>query len=94
MFYPGYAASMNKIGLERGWPPMSKGRFEAQMGPRGALLVGSPEEVAEKIYRHSQALGGLYRLTFQLDTAELPHEELKNTIEIIGKQVKPLLHDK
>lgn len=93
-FYPGYAASMNRIGLERGWPPMTKGRFEAQLGPRGALLVGSPEEVAEKIYRHAQALGGLSRLTFQLDTAELPHEELKKTIEIIGTQVKPLLVDK
>ena len=57
-FYPGYAESMTKIGKERGWPPMTRSRFEAQMGPSGALLVGSPEEVAEKILRHSDALGG------------------------------------
>ena len=39
-FYPGYAEGMTKIGKERGWPPMTRGRFEAQMGPQGALLVG------------------------------------------------------
>jgi probable LLM family oxidoreductase len=90
-FYPGYAESMNKIGRERGWAPMTRQRFEAQMGPRGALLVGSPEEVAEKILRHSQALGGISRLTFQMDTAEVPHEKLMQAIELIGTRVKPLL---
>jgi probable LLM family oxidoreductase len=54
-FYPGYAATMTKIGKERGWPPMTRARFEAQAGPTGALLVGSVEEVAEKILRHSDA---------------------------------------
>jgi probable LLM family oxidoreductase len=90
-FYPGYAESMNKIGLERGWPPMTKGRFEAQMGPLGALLVGSAEEVAEKIIRHSKALGGISRLTFQMDSAELPHEKLMQSIELIGTSLKPLV---
>ena len=90
-FYPGYAASMTRIGVERGWPPMTRGRFDAQMGPGGALLVGSVEEVAEKIMRHSQALGGISRLTFQLDTAELPHEKLMETIGLLGEQLKPML---
>lgn len=90
-FYPGYAEAMTKIGRERGWPPMTKGRFEAQTGPKGALLVGSPEEVAEKILRHSEALGGITRLTFQMDTAEVPHEKLIEAIELIGSKVKPLV---
>jgi probable LLM family oxidoreductase len=90
-FYPGYAASMTKIGRERGWPPMTRARFEAQAGPTGALLVGSVKEVAEKILRHSDALGGISRLTFQMDSAELPHEKLMETIGLIGTQLKPLI---
>lgn len=90
-FYPGYAESMTKIGRERGWPPMTRGRFEAQAGEPGALLVGGPEEIAEKIVRHSEALGGITRLTFQLDSAELPHDKLMRSIELIGKKVKPLV---
>jgi probable LLM family oxidoreductase len=91
-FYPGYAEAMNKIGRERGWAPMTRGRFEAQLGPRGALLVGGPEDVAAKILRHSEALGGISRLTFQMDTAELPHEKLMQAIEHIGTRVKPTVH--
>jgi alkanesulfonate monooxygenase SsuD/methylene tetrahydromethanopterin reductase-like flavin-dependent oxidoreductase (luciferase family) len=71
---------------------MTRGRFEAQAGPRGALLVGSPEEVAEKILRHSEALGGISRLTFQMDTAEVPHEKLMQSIELIGTKVKALVN--
>ena len=93
-FYPGYAATMNKFGKERGWPPMTRSSFEAQVGPTGALLVGSVEEVAEKIARHSDALGGISRLTFQMDSAELPHEKLMNAIELIGTRLKPLVADK
>ncbi len=92
-FYPGYADSMSRIGKERGWAPMTRSRFEAQAGPRGALIVGGPEDVAKKIMHHSKALGGISRVTFQLDTAELPHEKLLQTIELIGKHVKPLLVD-
>ncbi len=91
-FYPGYAESMTRIGKERGWPPMTKGRFESQAGPTGALLVGGPEDVAEKILRHSKALGGISRLTFQMDTAEVPHEKLMQAIELIGARIKPLVN--
>src|SRR5664279_2931553 len=93
-FYPGYAEAMTKIGKERGWPPMTRSRFETQLGPNGALLVGSPEEVAEKILRHSESLGGISRLTFQMDTAELPHEKLMQAIELIGTRIKPLVNQK
>jgi probable LLM family oxidoreductase len=93
-FYPGYAAGMTKIGKERGWPPMTRASFEAQSGPRGALLVGGPEEVAEKILRHSEALGGISRLTFQMDGASLPHEVLMKSIELIGTRVAAIVNDK
>jgi probable LLM family oxidoreductase len=91
-FYPGYAASMTKIGKERGWPPMTRHHFEAQAGKLGALLVGSPEDVAEKILRHSEALGGISRMTFQMDSAAIPHEKLIQSIELIGRRVKPLVN--
>ena len=93
-FYPGYATSMTQIGKERGWPPMTRGRFEAQRGETGALLVGSPEEVAEKIIRHADAIGSVSRFTFQMDSAELPHEKLMQSIDLIGRRVMPLVNAK
>jgi probable LLM family oxidoreductase len=89
-FYPGYAASMTKLGKERGWPEMTRGRFEAQAGEKGALVVGDPHEVAAKILRHSEALGGINRFTFQMDTSDLSHEKLIEAIELIGAKVKPI----
>ena len=91
-FYPGYAKAMTRVGNERGWPPMTRGRFDAQRGTKGALLVGSAQEVAEKILHHSEALGGIDRLTFQMDTAELPHEKLMQAIELIAARIKPLVN--
>jgi probable LLM family oxidoreductase len=90
-FYPGYAKIFTRIGKERGWPPVTRPHFDAQNGPRGAFLVGSPEEVAEKIIRHSEALGGISRFTFQMDNAELSHEKLMRSIELIGSRVIPLV---
>jgi probable LLM family oxidoreductase len=93
-YYPGYAETFTRIGKERGWPPVTKSHFDAQTGPRGALVVGSPEEVAGKILRHSEALGGISRITFQMDNAGLSHEKLMQSIELIGKQVAPLVNGK
>ncbi|MES2619042.1 MAG: LLM class flavin-dependent oxidoreductase [Bacteroidota bacterium] len=90
-FYPGYAETFTRIGRERGWPPVTKGHFDAQNGPLGALLVGGPEEVAEKILRHSEALGGIQRFTFQMDNAALSHERLLQSIQLIGEKVAPLV---
>ncbi len=91
-FYPGYAKTFTQIGKERGWPPVTRAHFDAQAGPRGALIVGGPEEVAEKIKRHSEALGGISRITFQMDTAELSHEKLLRSIELLGTKVAPLVN--
>ena len=55
------------------------------------ILWPKAEEVAEKILRHSKALGGISRITFQLDTAELPHEKLMETIHRIGSEVSPIV---
>jgi len=90
-FYPGYAETFTRIGKERGWPPVTRAHFDAQNGQRGALLVGGPEEVAEKILRHSEALGGISRVTFQMDNAALSHEKLMQAIELVGARVVPLL---
>src|SRR4029453_13864091 len=88
-FFPGYARAFTDVGKERGWPPVTRAGFDAQRGPHGALLIGSPEEVAEKIVRHSEALGGISRLTFQMNAASLPHAKLMRAIEAIGTRVAP-----
>ena len=91
-FFPGYAEMFTKIGRERGWPPVTMSHFESQIGPTGALVVGNVEEVAEKVLRHSEALGGLSRFSFQLDVAGLSHKQLLHAIELIGKKVSPRIN--
>lgn len=88
-YYPGYAKMFNKIGKERGWPPVTRVGFEAQAGDEGALVVGGPQYVAEKIVRHSKVLGGINRFTFQMDNPLLTHEQLMSAIQLIGKEVIP-----
>ena len=90
-YFPGYAEMFNKVSKERGWRPVSRESFDAQVGPTGALLVGNPEEVAQKIIRHSEALGGISRLTFTMDNIGMSHEKLMNSIELIGSRVAPLV---
>ena len=92
-FFPGYARTMTEIGKERGWPKMTRNHFEEQMGPEGALLIGDPEEVIQKIIRHSKALGGISRITFMMNPGSLPHDKLMRATELIGKQVAPSLHE-
>ncbi|TSJ40712.1 LLM class flavin-dependent oxidoreductase [Mucilaginibacter corticis] len=91
-FYPGYAETFTRIGRERGWPPVTRPHFDSQNGPTGALLVGGPEEIAEKILHHSEALGGISRITFQMDNAGLSHTQLLNAIELLGTKVAPLVN--
>ncbi len=92
-FYPRYAEVITKVGKERGWPPVTRAQFDAQIGPLGAIVIGSPEEVAEKILRHSDALGGISRFSFQMDVG-LSHQQLLESIELIGREVSPLLYAK
>ena len=92
-FFPGYARTMTDIGKERGWPKMTRNHFEEQMGSQGALIVGDPDEVIEKIIRHSKALGGISRITFMMNPASLPHDKLMRATELIGTQVAPALRE-
>ena len=91
-YYPGYADAFTRIGKERGWPPVTREHFEKQNGELGALMVGDPENVAAKILRHSEALGGISRITFQMVSAGLSHEKLLQSIELIGEEVSPLVN--
>jgi probable LLM family oxidoreductase len=92
-FFPGYARAINTVGKERGWGPMTRAQFEAQLTPNGALLVGTPEEVAAKIRRHSDALGGISRITFMMNAASLPHLKLMSAIDLIASRVAPVLRE-
>lgn len=91
-FYPGYAETFTRIGKERGWPPVTRAHFDAQRSAKGALLIGGPEEIAERILRHSKALGGISRVTFQMDNAALSHEKLMQAIELIGTKIAPIVN--
>jgi len=92
-FFPGWASAIASVAKERGWPPVTRADFDAQRGPDGALMVGNPVEVAEKIARMSDALGGISRINFQMNPASLPHAKLMQAIEAIGATVAPALRD-
>jgi probable LLM family oxidoreductase len=91
-FYPGYAALMTQIGKERGWGPMSPRAFEAMITPRGALMLGTPEQVAEKIlFQHE--IFSHDRFTIQMGSGAVSHAEMMKTIELFGSKVAPLVRD-
>jgi probable LLM family oxidoreductase len=93
-FFPGYARTFTDIGKERGWPPTTRRQFDALRGPTGALIVGGPNTVAEKLLRLNEDLGGISRITFQMSVATLPHAKLMRAIEILGAQVAPSVRSK
>jgi probable LLM family oxidoreductase len=87
-YFPTYAAMMNRIGRERGWSAMTREQFEAGRSPRGALLVGSPEEVTEKIlFEHE--LFGHERFMAQSSVGALPHDKTMRATELFGTEVAP-----
>lgn len=92
-YFPGYAKTFTRIGRERGWPPVTLKRFKEQNGPNGALMIGNPEEIAEKILNHSKALGGISRFTFQMDNAELSNKQLLKSIELIGERTASIIRN-
>jgi probable LLM family oxidoreductase len=90
-FFPGYARAFTDVGRERGWRPVTRADFDAQRGPEGALLIGDADEVVDKILRHSESLGGIDRVTFQMNAGSLPHEKLMRATELLGTRVAPAL---
>jgi probable LLM family oxidoreductase len=89
-FFPGYATMMNRIGRERGWAPMERQSFDALRTLRGALVVGNPEEVVEKIlYQHQ--LFGHQRFMAQMSVGTMPHAQVMRSIELLGTEVAPVV---
>jgi len=89
-FAPSYTAMMSRIGRERGWPPMGRPQYEALRSPRGALAVGSPQEVAEKLlYEHE--LFGHQRYIAQMAVGAVGHADVMRSIELFGTEVAPLV---
>ena len=87
-FFPAYAGMMNRIGRERGWPPMTRRQFDELRGLRGALVVGGPQEVVEKIlFQHE--LFGHQRFLAQISVGHLPHAKAMRAIELLGTEVVP-----
>lgn len=88
LFYAPQAAVMNRIGRERGWPPTSRAQFDAGRGPDGALFVGSPAEVTDKILA-AHAVFGMDRFLIQMAIGMMEHADLMRAIEIFGTRVAP-----
>jgi probable LLM family oxidoreductase len=87
-FYPGYADVMSRIGRERGWSPMTREQFDYMRAPGGSLLVGSPQQVIDKIlYEHS--LFGNNRFLCQMSLGATPHTDVLRSIELLGTVVAP-----
>jgi alkanesulfonate monooxygenase SsuD/methylene tetrahydromethanopterin reductase-like flavin-dependent oxidoreductase (luciferase family) len=90
-FFPGYAHTFTEIGKERGWPPATRAKYDAQRGPTGAYLIGDAETVAKKIQDVDKALGAISRITFQMGVSTLPHQKMLRAIEILGTRVAPII---
>ena len=88
--YPPYVEVMGRIGRERGWPPPTRQRFEAERSPHGAMLVGSAEEVAAKIL-HEHELFDNTRFLVQLTVGPTPHDKVMRAIELLGTKVAPVV---
>jgi probable LLM family oxidoreductase len=89
--WPHFAVQRERIGRERGWPPPSRAEFDAAAGPEGAVYVGSPQTVADKIVRNARILG-FDRFDLKYSNGTLPHAKLLRSIELYGTEVAPLVH--
>jgi len=81
---------MDAIGRERGWPPLTRQAFEASRSLRGANLVGSPQEVAEKILFQHETFGH-QRFLMQLGVGTLPHASIMRAVELFATEVAPVV---
>ena len=90
--WPHHETLINRIGGERGWPPITRAQFEREAGPDGALCVGSPETVAAKIVKTARLLG-LSRFNLKYSAGTLPHAALMKSIGLIGTEVAPRVRE-
>ncbi|ACO45978.1 LLM class flavin-dependent oxidoreductase [Deinococcus deserti] len=90
--FPYHQHLMNTIGRERGWPPFTREQFDASLDLRGALVVGDPQQVAEKIlFQHG--IFGHQRFLLQLSVRTMPHAQIMRAIELLGTQVAPVVRE-
>jgi probable LLM family oxidoreductase len=87
---PGFTAIMNKIGRERGWPPLTPEQFEWMAGPDGSLVVGDPKTVAAKILRWKELLG-IERFMLHTSAGNIPHKITMRSIEMLGTEVSQIV---
>jgi probable LLM family oxidoreductase len=88
--YPPFAETMNRIGRERGWPPLTRQQFDASLGVQGANFVGSPAQVIDKIL-HQHEIFGHQRFLVQFSVGTLPHHRVMRAIELFGTEVAPVV---
>jgi alkanesulfonate monooxygenase SsuD/methylene tetrahydromethanopterin reductase-like flavin-dependent oxidoreductase (luciferase family) len=81
---------MTRIGRERGWPPLSREQFEAMRSPRGSLLVGSPQQIIDKILYQYELFQNT-RFLAQMSVGPVPHKQVMRAIELFGTQVAPVI---
>ncbi|MBS1508340.1 MAG: LLM class flavin-dependent oxidoreductase [Bacteroidetes bacterium] len=89
-YYPTYAAMMNRIGRERGWPPLSREQFEANRSPKGYLMVGSVQQVIDKML-YEYELFHHTRFLAQMSVGTMDHKKILQSIELFGTQVAPVV---
>lgn len=88
--FPPFIDVMSRIGRERGWPPPTRRQFDAECGPHGALLIGSPQQVIDKLlYEHS--IFGFTRFLIQFSVGPVPHAAVMRSIELFGTEVAPVV---
>jgi probable LLM family oxidoreductase len=87
-FFPAYSQMMNRIGRERGWPPMSRAQFDAGCEPEGHLLVGTPEDVTRKILAHHRLFEN-DRFLGHISVGVLPHDQAMRATELYATEVAP-----
>jgi alkanesulfonate monooxygenase SsuD/methylene tetrahydromethanopterin reductase-like flavin-dependent oxidoreductase (luciferase family) len=87
-FFPSYSRMMQRIGRERGWPPMTREQFDYMRSEKGSLVVGSPQQVIDKIlYEHE--LFQHSRFLAQMSLRDMPHHLIMRSIELFATRVAP-----
>jgi alkanesulfonate monooxygenase SsuD/methylene tetrahydromethanopterin reductase-like flavin-dependent oxidoreductase (luciferase family) len=90
VFYPSYAQTMSRIGRERGWPPMNREQYDLMRSEQGSLLVGSPQQVIDKIL-YEYELFQHTRFLAQMTVGPIPHQKVLRSIELFATQVAPAI---
>jgi len=91
-FFPSYREMMSQIGRERGWPPMTREQFDAMRGPGGSLVLGTPQEVVERILCLHD-LFGMQRYLIHLSVGTVDHQAVLRAIELFGTEVAPAVRE-